>query len=282
MPPSTHNQGPAYRLLEKSYKARFPFRLGTTSFIYPESWVPNVQRLGPCVDEIELLVLESDPIAWPSRQDIRELAHLAAALDLTYNIHLPLDVFLGHRDRSIADRAVATLLRCLERVAPLPVSVHVLHAVSSPDVRDAYKRAKWIQRVHTSLARLTESGLAPEKIALETLDYPLTWLDPVIADLRLAVCLDLGHLWLNGFDPRELFTHFQDQTAILHVHGLEGRRDHIALDHLTCDQTAALRWILSRFAGIVSLEVFSFSHLAPSLACLENIWRDCILGQNDL
>jgi sugar phosphate isomerase/epimerase len=284
MTPCDPNQRPpgSYPMLEKSYKGSFPFRLGTTSFIYPESWVPNVKRLGNFVDEIELLVMESDPACWPTRHDILELSHLAAALQLTFNIHLPLDVFLGHEDRSIGNQAVSTLLRCLERVAPLPVSVHVLHADLSANAADARRRGKWIERVHASLSRLTAGNMAPHKIAVETLNYPLTWLDPVIADLGLSVCLDLGHLWLNGLDPLELFTHFQDRTAILHLHGVKGAQDHVALNHLSLGQTLQVRRILSRFAGVVSLEVFSFSHLSPSLACLEKIWQDCILGQNSL
>jgi sugar phosphate isomerase/epimerase len=274
----TPDRGPlgSYPLLEKSYKSGFPFRLATTSFIYPASWVPNVKLLGAFVDEIELLFLESDPAAWPTRSDIRELARMAVDLNLTYNIHLPIDVFLGHEDRAICDRAVETLLGCMQRVTLLPISVFVLHANLSEDVRDASSRMKWIERVNVSLSRLTKGGIAPDKIALETLHYPLALLAPVIFEQGLSVCLDLGHLWLNGFDPLDVFAYFQDRTTILHLHGVIGRKDHVALHHLSSGKILTVRKILSRFAGVVSLEVFSFSQLAPSLACLEKIWQNCI------
>ena len=58
-------------LLSKSYKGRFPFTLATTSFIYPDDYVPNVRRLGPYLDEIELLCYESAHL--PARGTIEEL-----------------------------------------------------------------------------------------------------------------------------------------------------------------------------------------------------------------
>ena len=39
-----------------------PFRLGTTSYIIPDEIVPNVQFLGPLVDDVELVQLpEQEP-----------------------------------------------------------------------------------------------------------------------------------------------------------------------------------------------------------------------------
>ena len=37
----------------------YPFKIGTTSYIYPAGYVDNVKILAPCLDEIELLLLES-------------------------------------------------------------------------------------------------------------------------------------------------------------------------------------------------------------------------------
>ena len=55
-----------------------PFRLGTTSFIYPDHIIPNVQKIGRFFDEIELLVFESSPKGvLPSREEIRVLEQLS-------------------------------------------------------------------------------------------------------------------------------------------------------------------------------------------------------------
>ncbi|HAR34621.1 MAG TPA: sugar phosphate isomerase, partial [Desulfobacter sp.] len=65
-----------------------PFRLGTTSFIYPDHIIPNVKKIGAFFDEIELLVFESKPKEIPSPDDVKELAGLSRDLNLTYNVHL--------------------------------------------------------------------------------------------------------------------------------------------------------------------------------------------------
>jgi len=72
-----------------------PFKLGTTSFIFPDHIIPNVKKLGPFFDEIELLIFESQPaFVLPSKDEIKELLYLSQKHDLTYNIHLPIDVSL--------------------------------------------------------------------------------------------------------------------------------------------------------------------------------------------
>ena len=75
----------------RSYKGVYPFKIGTTSFIYPDHIIPNVKILGRYLDEIELLLFESTPDSLPSKEEITTLATLATELDLTYHIHLPLD-----------------------------------------------------------------------------------------------------------------------------------------------------------------------------------------------
>jgi hypothetical protein len=57
---------PPFQDLPRSYKKRYPFRIGTTSFIYPAGYTENVARLGPHVDEIEILMFESHPDSRPT------------------------------------------------------------------------------------------------------------------------------------------------------------------------------------------------------------------------
>lgn len=263
--------------LTQSYKNRYPFRLATTSFIYPTTWVPNVRRLGPYVDEIELLILESGAENYPTPTEIRELARLADEMQLTYNIHLPMDIRLGHEAASQRNRAVEVIRRVVDLTADLPVSVHVLHAdwqgkqLSDPAV------AKWQDRVRSSLECIIASGIAAPSIAVETLEnYPISRLETVIFDLNLSVCLDLGHLWLAGLDPLSHYLAYQNQTSILHLHGIDNGKDHRSVAHLNSDQRKTVYRILRDFTGVVSIEVFSLKELTPSLSALETICQDCI------
>jgi hypothetical protein len=43
-----------YPALPKSYKGLYQFRLGTTSFIYPDHYLPNVKMLGPYLNEMSV------------------------------------------------------------------------------------------------------------------------------------------------------------------------------------------------------------------------------------
>ncbi len=54
-----HSWGSYFVPVPKSYKGSYQFRLGTTSFIYPDHYLPNVKMLGPYLNEIELLLFES-------------------------------------------------------------------------------------------------------------------------------------------------------------------------------------------------------------------------------
>ena len=71
---------------------KYPFRLGTTSFIWPDELLANVRQLGRYVDDIELVLFESDEYGTnlPDEQIIYELKTIAQSHQLSYTIHLPL------------------------------------------------------------------------------------------------------------------------------------------------------------------------------------------------
>jgi sugar phosphate isomerase/epimerase len=255
----------------RSYKGHYPFCLATTSFIYPATWVTNVERLGPYVDEIELLVLESGREHYPSKNDIKELAHLANEMNLSYNIHLPMDIYLGHERASLRQEAVDVVRKVVELVNSLPVSVYVIHVVWSKTTSDRLGMIRWQESIKSSFESIISTGISAASLAVETLDYPLDRIDSVIYDLGLAVCLDLGHLWLAGRNPVSYYQKYQQQTRILHLHGIENGKDHRSLDRLDSNQKKDVGRILSEFKGVVSLEVFSLDHLIPSLLTLETI-----------
>ena len=106
-------------------KHRYPFRLATTSFIHRSGYCENVSSLAPFVDEIELLFLERDHL--PSQQEIRDLSRLAHELDITYNVHLPMDISLAHPSPEIRRRSIEAVLEALALAAPLNATGHVLH-----------------------------------------------------------------------------------------------------------------------------------------------------------
>ena len=263
-----------YPSLTKSYKGIYPFKICTTSFIYPDHYIPNVRMLGPYMDEIELLLFESQgPEVLPSKAVISELCRLAGEFDLSYNVHLPTDISISDRDPALQQRAVETMTRVMELVRPLDASALILHVPYSEKSYDEKIVENWRDRVYQNLVKIKSAVDMQDIIAVETLDYPLDLLDDIVLELDLRICLDLGHLMVYDYDLIEVFNKYFDTTSVIHLHGVENDRDHTALDRLTEKLTSTVLQILKRFTGVVSLEVFSFENLESSLKYLENHWE---------
>ncbi|UCF92593.1 MAG: sugar phosphate isomerase/epimerase [Desulfobacterales bacterium] len=263
-----------YPALSRSYKGQYPFRLGTTSFIYPDVYGINVKMLGPYLDEIELLLLESThPGSLPSPAAIRELARLAEDFELTYNVHLPSDIAIGHPAAAQQQRAVDILLQVFERVAPLAPTTHTLHIAGGPNSSTPDGLEQWRQTAHANLKKLLAAGIRAEKLSIETLDYPFEWVEDLIDDLDLRICIDLGHLIKYGYNEEASLEKYYGRTTIMHLHGVEDQRDHLSLDRLPQESIAPVLRKLGNFSGTVSLEVFSFEDLQASLTFFHKCWQ---------
>ncbi len=261
-----------YPSLPKSYKGLYPFKIGTTSFIYPAGYSQNVTLLAPYVDEIELLLFESAPDSLPSPQEIKKLLSLSKEFDLTYNVHLPIDISLGDPEPSIRRTAVETLKKVMDLTASLSPSTHTLHLSYEEKGFDSERIKKWQDRLYQSVGQFIATGVPPEMISIETLTYPMEWVENILTHFNLSVCIDLGHLMVYGFDMETVFNRYWHRTSIIHLHGVENHKDHLALNRLSKENSNIVRGILKRFIGVVSLEVFSYPHLKDSLPFLEKLW----------
>ena len=160
--------------LPKSYKGTYPFRLGTTSFIYPDHYAPNVKHLGPYLDEIELLMFESAmPESLPGEEEIKELARLAEkTLMLPIMFICPRMSVLAIRIREKRRVAVDTIKKVMDLTEVLSPSTCTLHLSYERPSRDSESVADWQRLVHESVGRLMENGVPGRLISIETLDYP--------------------------------------------------------------------------------------------------------------
>ena len=252
----------------------FPFKICTTSFIYPDHYIPNVKMLGPYMDEIELLLFESQGVdALPSRKVITELSRLAGEFDLSYNVHLPTDISISDRNPARQQHAVETMIRVMDLVRPLDASALILHVPYSEESYDAPVVENWRDRVRQNLSKIISAAQKQDIIAIETLDYPLELLEDIILELDYMICLDLGHLMVYDYDVLEVFNKYASMTPILHLHGVENRCDHTTLERLSVKLFETVLQVLNKFTGVVSLEVFSFENLNSSLKYLENYWK---------
>jgi sugar phosphate isomerase/epimerase len=222
------------------------------------------------VDEVELVLFESGGDEnLPSPGEVREMVRLGQGLGITYNVHLPTDLYLGDPDGALRERSCLTALRFHERTIPLDPTVYVLHL----EPREHPDLGAWLERSGRSLETLVERGMDPSRIALENLGYPPGRIQPLAEGMGMPYCLDVGHLLRYGHDLAATLGRFISRTAMIHLHGVEDGVDHLGLERLPEPAWATLREILAAYRGGVSIEVFSLTDLCSSLTRLAEIGR---------
>lgn len=253
-------------------------RIGTTSYIIADDILPNVRYLAPVVDDIELVLFESELMSnLPSKGDIEQLAMLAAEHDLTYTVHFPLDIHPGSSDSCLRSRCVSTLLSIIDLTRSLNVFGYVLHLtpeqfgpIPSLDV------GRWHSCLDDTLQMLLEStDLNPRMFCIETLSYPFFYVQDLVERYDLGVTLDIGHIWLMGYDSAKAMDDLLQRTRICHLHGVKEGQDHLGLDQ---GDASAIEAFLVRLAKqiemdgverVLTLEVFSESAFQASLSLLQ-------------
>ena len=263
-----------YPRLKKSYKNAYPFKLATTSFIYPEQYVPNVDLLGPFLDEIEILFFESPGnFDLSLKAEIKELKNLAEHHGITYNVHLPLDVSISATETVSRQKAVDEIQKVIKLTTELLPSTYTLHLPCPRSLTTAQAIKDWQLCASKGLEMLLATGFDSQKLSIETLEYPFEWAAPLIEDFDLSVCIDLGHLIVNGFDVASTINRYASKATIIHLHGASGGKDHLPLNALSQRNWEIIGSFILWFKGVVSLEVFSFEYLEQSLTFLDAYWK---------
>src|SRR5258708_21493891 len=211
--------------LPQHFVSRFgtPFRVGSTSYVYPDDILPNVEQLAAKgdVDDIELILFEVDdgPNNLPNAATVQKLYDIAAQYRLTYTVHLPLDLQLSaegtsqHQSLIKAERVIKTTL-------PLDPFAYVFHldgkGVTEPG---------WVASAVRALEIVIDWVGNPEVLAVENLEsWEPSYLDPVLDTLPISRTTDIGHLWKMGRDPLTVFDVWLSRTRVIYIHG-SGERD---------------------------------------------------------
>jgi sugar phosphate isomerase/epimerase len=235
------------------------FRVGVTSYVYPADILPNVERLAGQVDDVELVLFESEATAnLPTPEVIARLAELGRQHHLTYTVHFPTDRKLGSADAHERAAHVAQMQRVIRLLAQLPVHGYILHLEGvGPDASAARIRT-WQRDLAAELPRLLE-GTPPELFCVESLSYPFDWCAPLLDRFRLSVCADVGHVWRAGGDVPAFLQAWLPRARVIHLHGERAGRDHLALTELAPGRLEAFLAAARGFTGVVTLEVFEYT-----------------------
>jgi sugar phosphate isomerase/epimerase len=263
-------------MMIQSLKNRFPFRLGTTSYILPADLITNVRFLAPYVDDIELVLFEADDESnLPDEKTINELDSIARSKDLTYTVHLPLGLSLGAPDEEERRRSVKKALHIVELTYPLNPAAYVLHFEGDRrGLLPSENMTGWTNSLRASVAELLDSAVPSRLFCVETLDYPFTLVDPIVCEFELSVCLDIGHVLLQGYPLDAYLAKYQDRVRVFHAHGIRENKDHRDLGALRDSDLALLFGSLRSWRSstpILTLEVFDENDFRLSLDVVEKM-----------
>ena len=253
----------------------FPFRLGTTSYIYPDQIVPNVAKLTPFLDEIELVLFESEgQDNYPDEAELRSLMNFCLNGEVDFNVHLPIDIFLGDKNEEVRFKGISVVKKVIERTLCINPSVYTLHLdLRKSDGQQERDINAWKSRIIRSIEEMVEYGIEPKRISIETLSYPFEWIEDIVKGFGFSICLDIGHMLIYGQDFRGYLDKYLPQTSIIHLHGFQNGVDHLGIDRLDGRIVDLILSKLQNYTGILSIEVFSFDDLKNSLEVLEQKWE---------
>lgn len=247
------------------------YKVGTTSYIIPDDLLPNVEYLAGKVEDVELLLFEVEPGGGnlPGAGQIRRLTEIAERHDLGFTVHLPLDLELA-APGAAGRRSLRKAIDVIRRTRTLAPRAWVLH-LEGPDVlRGRAPYEPWRRRAVAAARSMCNEVPDPERLAIENLEgYPLDFLDPVLDEVPVARCIDIGHLWVDGHDPIAFLARHVGRAKVVHLHGI-GTRDHQSLAHVPVDRLRDVLGALGAadYDGVLTLEVFNESDLRSSLAAL--------------
>ncbi len=255
-----------------SVKNKFPFRIGTSSYIIPDEIMPNIKYLSQKVDDIEILLFESDEISnLPSNNTLNEMKKIASENNLTYNIHLPIDIALGALDESTRSNSVQKCLRVIKLMDAVKPLAYILHLTGNTNIMGEGSTETiedWLPSIRKSLSELIENGVDPTLLCIETLSYPFYFLDNLIKEFNLSVCLDIGHLLIYNFSLEEHLNKYLSRTKVIHLHGIKNGKDHNSIRYLT---KATLELVVNAISQrkenyrILTLEIFNEEDFLSSI-----------------
>lgn len=256
----------------------FPFRLGATSYVIEAGLVENARFLCGLVQDMELILFETKEMSnIPGMGTLRALKEVALESGLSYTVHLPADVFLGHEDERERIRSVQWALKIIDRTSSLDPIAYVVHFHGERRGRSpASDLSRWLSALQRSVQEVLSSGIGPEMLCVETLDYPFSLIEDVVFENRLSICLDIGHLAFYGYDLGEHLKRYLEKARVIHLHGHSGGSDHKALSLLDQDllsQVLAQLEALPLEKRVATMEVFGLADLNDSISCIRGAGR---------
>ncbi len=248
------------------------------SYIIPDDLLPNVRYLADKVEDIELVLFDLDggPNNLPDRETVSGLVELAQSLQLSYTVHLPLDIKLGDAggDLDISMVKAKKVIECTRAISPFAYVLH-LDGRSVLNVNTPGAKKEWVKQAVRALQLLGDWTGSLQNLAVENLEnYPPDFWDKVLEHAPANRCIDLGHLWVGGHDPIPFLEKHISRARVVHIHGIAGR-DHQSLRYVPYDELYRVVEFVtcSGFQGVMTMEVFGEQDFHSSLKAFGKVMR---------
>ncbi len=244
----------------KSIRTLFPFKVGCTSYVYPDDILPNVRKMRDIVDDIEIILFESEALSnLPDKDIIKRLARFPKQYGITYTIHFPVDVKAGSGDLNERSRYVEQVLKIIKLTEPLKPFAYLMHLEgirASASEQEITEWQKNCDEVCHKIASVPE--IDHRNICIENLDYPVEWHAALVRKYGFSMCMDVGHLWRYGRAWEDTLNRYLHQVRVIHLHGVYEERDHISLKYSKLDDIKIFYNILidKKYKNLVTLELF--------------------------
>jgi sugar phosphate isomerase/epimerase len=240
-------------------------RIGTTSYIFPADIITNVRKLAGKVSDIEIVLFESDEDGsnFPDASVISELRRIGSEHDLTYTIHLPLDVHLADEHPFL--ESALRVIGITEKLRPQGYVAHL-------DTRDGNNELnRLVENSLRSLEFFVREAVPAEQLCAENLEnHPGGFIDAILSQTSVSCCVDIGHLWKQNVDPIPCLEAWLPRARVVHLHGVE-EYDHRRLSLMPPEKLDPVVDVLRRnFTGVLTLEIFSEKNLWDSMKALQD------------
>jgi sugar phosphate isomerase/epimerase len=261
------------------YKNKFPFRIGCTSYVLPDSILPNVELMSDFVDDIELLFFESFSRSNPLDESVlNNLNSISVKKNLSYSIHCPVDCNGGSIDSTERTTFVEQMKLIVDKTRFMNISGYIVHFDGIGLNSSEEEIAVWNENVSEVCNKIsTIKNLDLSKICIENLKYRPQLNNDVVNRFGFSLCLDMGHMWLNNHDWKSAAASMISQTKVIHLHGIFENKDHLSLTMHDQDVLSAfIKTVLNNYREVLTIELFNKNAVFESLECLRNLWEKLV------